>query len=327
MKKTLTAIAVVLVYIICACAACAEHNHTAADGFDRNAAQHWQVCECGEIFNAEDHTLDDICCTVCGSEVWLYDDGSADVCNYNEYGDMVRNTLYDGNGEATADYFYIFEYDENGNRLSAVTRLSDFVLEETTYIVNGYGENIAVQTVSCNADDGSRTHVTNDENGNTLSTVIYGPDMHVVYEETWEYTLDANGSITETHVVGAYDTGDGYEYVYDMYGNETYSCFYDTDGSVTLEIKAEYGYDADGRVLWVRKYTDGRIAYELVYCDDPAEYDEWAFAVSETEYLEDGSYIVYEYNKDGDTVRYTEFDADGKIISAYSAPGFDINAE
>lgn len=75
-----------------------------ADSWDRDAREHWQTSETGEKQNGEAHVFDDNgVCTICGAEVWLYDDGMADVYNYTPYGDMARYSAYDADGHPVSE--------------------------------------------------------------------------------------------------------------------------------------------------------------------------------------------------------------------------------
>ena len=72
--------------------ALAEHTHTPGE-WDRDGENHWQVCACGEKMNVAPHILEDVLCAECQSEVWRYEDGAADVYNYDEHLEIVRSTF------------------------------------------------------------------------------------------------------------------------------------------------------------------------------------------------------------------------------------------
>ena len=116
MKKLLTQI-VPCVFLVALLTACG-HTHSPADGWELNAKEHWQSCECGETLNTAAHTLDESSvCTACGAEIQDFGD-FVDVSTYSEYGDPLRMTSYDANGGVTSDMRYEYEYDADGNKLS-----------------------------------------------------------------------------------------------------------------------------------------------------------------------------------------------------------------
>ena len=94
-----------------------EHVHE-AETWERNLSEHWQICGCGEAFGLEAHDLgDDVVCTVCGSEIWDFGDGTGSVCDYDEAGECIRWTEYDVDGNVTFDERSEIEYDADGNKV------------------------------------------------------------------------------------------------------------------------------------------------------------------------------------------------------------------
>ena len=121
MKKKLTALICTLAVIAPAGCSSPEpaapvHTHAPLEGWDRNATEHWHNCECGEKLDTAAHELDDLSsCTVCGSEIIDWGDGTFDVYNYDENG----STVYTVRGELAWGH-QLRIYDAAGNELGLV---------------------------------------------------------------------------------------------------------------------------------------------------------------------------------------------------------------
>ena len=98
-KKNIIISAVLAAALLAGCGtqpAADGHKHTAQGNWDWNAKEHWYNCECGEKMDAAAHKLgDDLICTGCGAEVWVMDDGSADIYSYDQYGNTQRYAYFD----------------------------------------------------------------------------------------------------------------------------------------------------------------------------------------------------------------------------------------
>ena len=143
-KKFVSMVLVVLLLVSSAFAEGAAHTHTPSAEWDRDLQQHWHACECGEKLDAEAHVIGEgqVQCEICGSEVWLYggEAGPGDICDYDEHGNIIRNTFYDENGEMVDDYRYLLQYDADGNRIHEEVYWNGQLVEAVEYALSKNGE-------------------------------------------------------------------------------------------------------------------------------------------------------------------------------------------
>ena len=316
MKKILAATIAVLMILEAAAIGSAEaHTHVFAEEWNRDLTQHWHECECGERKEPEAHALDDgMICTVCGSEVWDWGEGfGGDVSNYNEYGDVVRHSSFDGDGLLIDDYTYQMEYDADGNKTREATYYGDFLVEEVLYAMNELGEwHPSVQTGY--QEDGFWSVNEYDDHGNIVRAVSYDAENTALFDTVTEYVYDEAYMILETRVDTRYGEEGGYREVINQYGDSVLSVFYNAAGETEYESCSEYEYDEDGNRLSAKGYEDGRLAWESVYALSEDEFGAWSWEKTYTEYLEDGSRNVYEYDEEGRGISETGYDAEGEII-------------
>ncbi|MBQ7116699.1 MAG: hypothetical protein IJN88_00660 [Clostridia bacterium] len=96
--------------------------------------------------------------------------------------------------------------------------------------------------------------------------------------------------------------------VFNSYGDWTQKLYFDEEGNYTWENRAEYTYDKDGNKLTEKIYTDDVLLSSAEYDYDSAGL---TYKKYETEYHDDGSSIVYEYNESGDNLGYVVYDEKG----------------
>ncbi len=98
--------------------------------------------------------------------------------------------------------------------------------------------------------------------------------------------------------------------VFNSYGDWTQSLYFDEDGICTGEDSAEYTYDENGN-----KLTEKIYALDVPVSSAEYDYDSSGFTYKkyETEYHEDGTRIVYEYNESGDNLGYVAYDEKGNV--------------
>lgn len=260
--------------------------------WERDAKEHWHVLESGERADVEAHAMEDILCTVCRSEIWTFDDGSADISNYNEYEDLIRSTYYDENGMVSYDCAFDYGYDENGVKLWEKQFANGRFVGETVYAVNAEGENHPVWT-NAYYDDGTSARNEYDEHGNVVKAFTYDVDGTVNYESTSEYALNADGWYYEVRTT-ANMSGTIFINEYNEYGDWTYLYIVEPDGTVVSDTVFEYVYE-DGMKVFSRQYSEGALSLESYY-------NEWGELVKEIEYLEDGTSIVHEFGEEGNLV-------------------------
>lgn len=292
MKKMV--LCLLLVFML-PCAGMAETADSEFTDFawDRDAKEHWHVLENGERADVAAHVLQDVFCEVCDSEVWVFDDGWADVSNYDEYGELVRATSYDDTGAVSYDCVFEYGYDENGVKLWEKQYENGRFAGETEYAVNAEGENLPVWSASY-YDDGTSARNEYDEHGNVIKAITYDVDGSVSEENTSEYALDADGRYYEAKNTTIMD-GTVFVSMYNEYGDWTYVSITEPDGTVVSEITFEYEY-LDGVKASSKQYSAGVLAME-------SQYDAEGILRKETEYLEDGTVMVYEFDENGDLIR------------------------
>ena len=291
--------------------ACAEkHTHSPTEGWELNAKEHWQACECGEAMNTAAHTLDENSrCDVCGAEIWDFGD-SVDVNTYNEYGDMLRMTSYDAEGNITTDLWYEYEYDADGNKLLEKYYGDGVLMDETAY------EAGVPVSYTAYYEDGTKTVTEYDENGNTPHSVYYDADGSVA-SETWsEYDFTADGVSYESKNTMIDFDGTKYIGEYNEQGDMTAWLCYDAGGSLVTEERYEFEYDAEGRKQVKRSYVGGMLTEELIYTLVTYE-DGWMnYPGTVIEYETDGSKTVTEYDENDEIISVTTYDAAGNEIAA-----------
>lgn len=96
-------------------------------------------------------------------------------------------------------------------------------------------------------------------------------------------------------------------YSYDEYENIIRMAEYDTDGKLISETVNEYEYDADGNITKGKEYIDGRLNGETEYTVSDGE----SISAKYTQYNEDGTKFVNEYDDYGNVIVLIGYDAEG----------------
>ena len=275
--------------------------------WQRDPANHWQLDEEGAVISLEAHTLDDAyLCTVCGSEVWLFDDGCADVNNYDEYGNQLRYTSFDAEGVITTDITHALEYNEDGLVMVDREFYDGVLVAVTTYTVNQYGDHVPV-TVTVYYDDQTVSVNEHDEFGNVVRSITQDADGHITSETLSEYARGEWGWFYETRNTVIFDDGATFCSEYNEYGDRVRTVNTEADGTVWTDGVYEYEYKS-GTMVWAKYYDFGQLIWEQYY-------DENGVLTEETEYLEDGSRVLYIYTGEGDLISATTMLEDGAVVS------------
>lgn len=291
-------------------------EHTASAQWERDGRQHWNPCDCGGKANAAAHELDDASvCTICGSEVWAFDDGSAYVYNYNEKGDIIRDSGYDAEGLREYDQTFDYEYDAQGNMLVSKQYADDILAEEISYAVNASGEKVPVKQTGYYLD-GTWAVNEYDENGNVVKMFTYDENDAVTYQCDITYAKTENGDTYEAGKTEIFEGGSKIVSAYNEHGDILKWLVYDADGTMTDDQQSEYVYDGN-TLISSKFFVDGVLASESEYGQDADGYN---YIAKETEYNEDGSKMVYEYDADGELIKETAFDAEGEEIPGEEIP-------
>lgn len=294
-KKFVGLLIVLLMMVTGVCAA-SRDDAPAYPVFDweRDARSHWQLQADGSKTDAQAHDLDEesMLCTVCGTEVWLFDDGSAELTNYNEQGETVRSTSCDENGEVTSSVAFIYEYDEVGNKTREYQFENGVYVAQSGYALNEEGENQPLWSESY-YDDNTWARNEYDAHGNCIKAYTYDENDAVTSEITSEYALNDDGWYYEAKSTTLME-GATFISEYNQYGDKTYTYICDAAQGVLFETRRTYEYK-DGQAVYCKQYEQDVLVMETFY-------DESGNTVKEIEHLEDGTVIVHEYDEDGNLI-------------------------
>ena len=312
MKKKNIIISAVLAAALLA--GCGGHKHTAQGDWDFNGKEHWNICECGEKMDAAEHKLgDDMVCTKCGAEVWLMDDGSADVYSYDLYGNTLLYAYFDAEGNMVSESRYENEYDDAGN-LQVVRFYSDGVLQsENAYVSNDKGESSLVKSTMFY--DGGCTVNEYDEYGNMVHMADTDEAGNVEAESWYEYAMDADGGFYESKYTERLAEGGKLEAQYNILGDILVRVWYDEAGNETRVDTWEYEYNEEGQDVWQKQYTDGVLVYEVTGYGEFSN-SEFSMRYPECiiEYYEDGTRLEQKYGSNGEVETETAYSAGGDVV-------------
>jgi len=319
MKKKLTALICTLAVIAPAGCSSPEpaapvHTHAPLEGWDRNATEHWHNCECGEKLDTAAHELDDLSsCTVCGSEIIDWGDGTFDVYNYDENGSTVRGSSFSRGGELLQEYIYEREYDAEGNPVTEKVFTDGVLTSEVGYTTD---ENGTWQTGYTDYyEDGGKTVVEYDFEGNITHAQHYNADGTMASESFSEYAYDDNGNSYEASCTEVDADGSKWLAEYNQYEDVTLRQAWDADGTLRYTETFEYGYNEEGKEDWRKEYQDGRLVYEILNYVTVIEEDGWSrFPENTVEYFENGTKMALHYNSEGNDDRKIWYDVEGNVV-------------
>lgn len=299
MKYRLLSLALAALLIMSGTAV-AEHTHTPSPQWDRDLKAHWHPClECGEKLNLAVHQMSNETCTVCESEIWLFDDGMGDVTNYNAYGDWTRLTSFEADGTVSYDNTFEYEYDAQGNLKRSKQYLFGALVEEITYTVNALGERQFVKQIGY-YDDGTYGVNDYDEKGDLIKAAVYDAAGKMLFEETIEYAANAlDGSRYEAKRTSLFEDGSGSVMENNAYGDRVSIVYYRADGSVDFRFDHEYEYDADGLKMKERTLHNGKLQEETTYTVYEDDTGRWTNPVTTIYYEEDGTQTITHYDENG----------------------------
>ncbi|MBR3927620.1 MAG: hypothetical protein IKJ65_01305 [Clostridia bacterium] len=280
--------------------------------WERNVHEHWILNENEERTEVGAHQMNDAVCEICQSNIWMFDDGTCDVSNYNEYEDLTRYSYYDQDGAILDDYVYVYTYNDSGVKTHSMTYYFGVLIEETEYSVDPFGYSIKKRALGYN-DDGSTSVTECDEYGNVLVSRITAADGRVVLDAKYEYTYGEDGFPTYAIQDTVFEDGSLYHLETDGMGNIAYETQTDSDGTVVYAHAYTYEYDEQGRVIVDRIWEDGQIIFESFYAYEGDNF--WGYQCMTIDYFENGSKTVCEINENGEIVKETNYNSDGEVIS------------
>ncbi len=102
--------------------------------------------------------------------------------------------------------------------------------------------------------------------------------------------------------------------LYNSFGDWTQRLLFDGEGNCTGEESAVRTYDKDGNRLTEELYSGERLISSAEY-----DYDSegLTFKKYETDYYDDGTKCVYEFNESGDSLGYVIYDEEGNALESY----------
>jgi YD repeat-containing protein len=260
--------------------------------WERDEKNHWRVLESGEKAEEAAHTMEDVLCTVCGTEIWLFEDGCADLNNYNEQYDLLRSTSFDENGAVVYDNAFAYGYDEQGCKLWEKQYESKKLVAQTVYQVTAEGASLPVWSETY-FEDGTWGRNEYDAYGNCVRLYSYNADGTVLSEESCEYAETDFGwyymTKSTVNMEGTIFIGE-----YNEYGDRTRSYIAEPDGTVLFDTVFIHEYE-EGILVSSKNYESGVLSWETYYNAD-------GMIIQEIEYLEDGSIIVYDYDEEGNLI-------------------------
>ena len=313
------------------------YAHAPMEGWHCDLENHWQLCDCGEKMNEGAHTVTDFVCTVCGAEIIPFDDGTGQLSITDDKGNCVRYGLYDEDGSMM--YGSEFEYGEDGTWMLEKQLEGDRLVAEQKFLLEEDMQTV-VKYVTYN-EDGSYAVTEYDRYGNDTLEGSYDAAGNAEYERSYENEYDADGNRTlrltyengrlieeMEFVFGQDEDGnswsqsgktttyheDGTKTVTDNDLAATWSSeiTYDAQGNVVEDIRYEYLYDDNGESVGSKGYRNGDLFVEV---HNIVNEDGEATGLLWTDYNEDGSKTVKEYNAEFDLIKETVCDADGNVIS------------
>ncbi len=293
-----------------------EHIHTATGGWERNAKEHWQVCEDGEKLNVAEHTFgEESICTVCKSMVDMTDDGEAYVNTYDEQNNLIRYTYYGADGSAISEILSEYATDAEGNYYEKKSTEYDYA-NNVIYIgeFNEYEDQTArtVTDLDGNVQQKDRFEREYNADGEALWEKTYTND--VLVQEITGYKTYTDGDYSMRFPLSVIDYNeDGSKLVteYNDQGEVDKETSYKADGTVETALHFVYEYDAEGNRKRIQTYEGERLVKDSEYA---VSADGWSYMAKETEYHEDGTKTVREYNENEELISESKYDAEGNLI-------------
>ena len=269
----------------------------------------------GVLVSCDEYKLDEDGMPVHFSTSYYYE-GELNYMEYDANGELVYYAHHDLDGKITSESWY--EYAENDE-----------------------GDSYACQMISVE-ETGEKIEAGYTQYEDVTFRRIYDADGNLISDETWEYEYDEEG---KREWVKKYDNGvltwevTNYAEHTDEWGTrtryaETYIEYYEDGSKLVIfngtngEPETETLYNADGSVASVRSYLyeyfeDGNWKRIQVYQDDKLISDTeyvmdaeniFSLMATKTEYHEDGTKTVYQYDEYEDVASEKNYDVDGNEI-------------
>ena len=318
------------------------HVHTVSEEWEIGPKSHWHLCPCGEELDEAEHELADEFCTVCGAQVFSFDDGTTHLYVYNDLGYYARSAAYAADG--TLEWCCLCEYNDTGTWMREEEYTGAGLVAERTYLFDEEGMQSLITEISFREDGSQLCHeydlygnlvieIENDPLGNVLRdlryerlydeagrqtlvrTVIDGQlteEMEFLHGEDEDGPWSVSGKTTTYHDDGSKTVTDG-----DREATWSSETTYAPDGTLVEDLRYEYERDEIGDTIGTRTYRNGVLSEEARYIKDESGETIVLFL---TEYGEDGGKTVRELDGQLDLLRETVYDAQGNVVSVTEGP-------
>ncbi|MBR5310724.1 MAG: hypothetical protein IKU42_06355 [Oscillospiraceae bacterium] len=300
MLKRILAFTFAFMLVLSGCAS----GESAEINWESDFNEHWVTNENGEKTKIAEHDLvDDKVCSVCGSEIYDYGDGSGEVYRYL---DVEKNyissyKIYE-NGELVQDVTAEYEFDENEKCTYCAVYLDGKLVEEYLYTES---------TSIYYEEDGSYSKRIDNEDGTSVY-IMYNADG-TLDSERYHAPKNADEVYLEKSVSFDYEAGIKYVIEYNVEGNPIHHEMYDFDENLLSTII--YEYDEKGYPVYQANYEGETLSVELYFVTKfDAEGNWFSQPTKEIIYNENGGYTVYEYDEEGTFVSEATYDANGNKI-------------
>ena len=312
------------------------HTHSPTANWEADLENHWFTCECGEKAEAGAHKVKDDVCTVCGSDVSIYDDGSSYLGIYNTRGDLIHALSYAPDGTLENEETLEYVYGEDDGVLNRKSYVSGVLNVETDFGRTADGEPCEIRN-TYHYEDGRRDVSEYTEQGDFLGNYYYDADGTLTGAYVYEYAPDGSW-MNEVAYEGErkmyqteYRIKDGCQEIvrytgyeedgsislteYDEMGNESLVASYGPNGETLSLLRYESVYDADGNRTLCRTYENDRLAEEVEYWFGTDEDGgSWSMSGKTTTYHEDGTKTVSDGDADVTWSSETTYAADGTVL-------------
>ena len=307
MKKTFI---LLLVTLMLQGNACAEDSALPVFAWHFDSTHHWQLDDNGEATNKGAHTPgEDWICPGCGCEILDWGDGSIDITDYDEYGNVLRRYSF-ADEELTYKSIHVYAYSEDGLLTEDSEYVNDILCSTTRYAIGAEGEPVPVMQHTWN-DDGTTSVNDYDEHGNCIRSAIYEADGALLFETLSEFAQVEDEWFGlwfyECKTTSRFSTGETFYTETNQHGDAIRTLNTYADGSIWADNMYEYEYN-DSIKVRSKHYSFGKLVLESSYNDEGS-------CVQDIEYPEDGGRIVSVFNDQGDITLSTTYAANGSVIS------------
>ena len=285
--------------------------------YGRDAREHWVIGENEERLEISAHELDEQkICTVCKSKIDKFPDGSCDVYDYDEHGNIIRGTMYDIDGSVINETFIEYTYDEHGNIiLEKGWANPDYYIDgfpmitgwitENEYALDFEGNFYLIRKTETH-DAGDYYYEEYIEDGLLSAKFYYDEDGKLYLEEHNEYLPDENGELYVSKS-SLYDFNLGNKNFYEYRPDGQILSLEEYNDAGECYRKEVYEYDGEDLICYaVFSYGELTGEYYLKTAVDSGGY-EYNYIAEEYVFNEDGTGIHYEYDETGEILREENF--------------------